>query len=45
LPARTLDLVAVWLDGFQADDDDPESMKVDLSATDADAIKAQCLQK
>jgi hypothetical protein len=46
LPKATLELIAVWLDGFQADDDDPESMKVDLTAVKAhgDKIKAHCRQ-
>lgn len=42
LPEATLDLVSVWIDGFMSDNDDPESMVVDFSGTDADEIKAVC---
>jgi len=44
LPGATLVLIAVWLDGFQADDDDGDSMLVDLNDTDADEIRAYCQQ-
>jgi hypothetical protein len=46
LPKETLELIAVWLDGFHADEEDAESMKVDLAAAKArgDKIKAHCQQ-
>lgn len=44
LPDGTLGLLAVWLDGFLADDDNAEDQKVDLAAAedDAEEIKAYC---
>jgi hypothetical protein len=44
LPKDALEMIAVWLDGFFADDDDADSMKVDFTATRADGekIKAFC---
>lgn len=44
LPDKTLDLAALWLEGFLSDEEDPESMEVDLMDTDADEIKANCLK-
>lgn len=44
LPDETLELFAVWLDGFLADDENAEDQKVDLAAAedDAEEIKAYC---
>ncbi len=42
LPVETQDVVAVWLDGFLADDQAPDGLLVDFSETDADFIKEQC---
>lgn len=44
LPEDALDVVAAWIDGHLSDEEDPESMVVDASATDADEIKAHCKQ-
>jgi hypothetical protein len=42
LPVETQELVAVWLDGFLADDQAPDGLLVDFSETDADFIQEQC---
>jgi len=42
LPEDSLARVSAWIDGFMSDDDDPASMVVDFSETDADEIKAYC---
>ncbi|WP_072396303.1 HdeA/HdeB family chaperone [Hyphomicrobium sp. CS1GBMeth3] len=46
LPDATLRLLAVWLDGYLADDESPEDAKVDLAAAqeDAEDIQAHCEQ-
>lgn len=46
LPDATLRLIAVWLDGYLADDESPEDMKVDLAAAqeDAEDIREHCEQ-
>lgn len=40
-----VDVATTWLDGHLSDEDDPESMVVDLSESDADEIKAYCQKK
>ena len=42
LPVETQDVVAVWLDGFLADDQAPDGLQVDFSETDADFMKEHC---
>jgi hypothetical protein len=44
LPEATLKLLAVWLDGFLADDESPADANVDLASVqeDADDIRAHC---
>lgn len=42
LPAQTQDWVALWLDGFLADDQAPDGLKIDFSGTDADFITEKC---
>lgn len=42
LPEDAADLAATWLDGFMSDEEDAETMSVDLSGTDAADIKAYC---
>lgn len=42
LPPDTVDKLSIWLDGLTADEDDLESMRVDVSDMDADDIKDYC---
>jgi len=42
LPENIQELVAVWLDGFLSDDEDPQSMQVDFAGTDTDEIRTYC---
>lgn len=44
LPDETLELLSVWLDGYLADDENPEDAKVDLAAVQEDAqeIRDHC---
>lgn len=44
LPEDALDIATAWLDGHLSDEEDPESMTVDVSGTDAEDIKAHCQQ-
>lgn len=46
LPDETLRRLAVWLDGYLADDEANEDAKIDLTALEGDAadIKAYCLK-
>lgn len=39
-----VDLVSVWLDGFSSDEEQPETLTVDFSGTDADDLTAYCQQ-
>lgn len=42
LPLETRDLVAVWLDGFLADDQAADGLQVDFLEIDADFIENHC---
>ena len=42
LPEETKDLVAVWLDGYLADDEAADGLTVDFSGTDADELSEFC---
>jgi len=44
MPPQTIELVAVWLEGHLADEEDAESMQVDFSDTLAGDLKAHCSQ-
>jgi hypothetical protein len=44
MPPQTIEVVAAWLQGHLADEEDGESMLFDPSDTDAEDLTAHCAQ-